>query len=97
MAIEAQPVDEFEDEIGLARRGNAGVQQTGDVRLRQPGGQPIAVDDPGRLEAIGQFGETAFEYKLDGARIQVHKVGDDVRMRGELVQAPPRLDDTVGA
>ena len=26
------------------------------------------------------FGEAAFEFKLDGARIQVHKSGDDVRV-----------------
>lgn len=31
-------------------------------------------------EALGQFGEAALEYKLDGARIQVHKAGDEVRV-----------------
>jgi DNA ligase-1 len=29
--------------------------------------------------ALGDLGEASFEYKLDGARIQVHKVGDEVR------------------
>ena len=31
-------------------------------------------------EALASFGEAAFEVKLDGARIQVHKSGDDVRV-----------------
>ncbi len=31
-------------------------------------------------EALGAFGEAAFELKLDGARIQVHKCGSDVRV-----------------
>jgi ATP-dependent DNA ligase I len=37
-----------------------------------------AADDV--LDALTQLGEAAFEYKLDGARIQVHKAGDDVRV-----------------
>jgi DNA ligase-1 len=36
-----------------------------------------ASDVSGALEALG---EASFEYKLDGARIQVHKVGDEVRV-----------------
>src|SRR3989449_5633942 len=35
-----------------------------------------AADDV--LDALTQLGEAAFEYKLDGARIQVHKRGDEV-------------------
>src|SRR5256886_15126530 len=31
-------------------------------------------------EALTELGEAALEYKLDGARIQVHKAGDDVRV-----------------
>lgn len=30
--------------------------------------------------ALAQLGEAALDYKLDGARIQVHKAGDDVRI-----------------
>ena len=37
-----------------------------------------AADDV--LDALTQLGEAAFEYKLDGARIQVHKRGDEVRV-----------------
>ena len=36
-----------------------------------------ATDVNGALEALG---EASFEYKLDGARIQVHKVGDEVKV-----------------
>jgi DNA ligase-1 len=31
-------------------------------------------------DAVAQLGEALVEYKLDGARIQVHKVGDEVRV-----------------
>ena len=30
--------------------------------------------------ALERLGEAAFEYKVDGARIQVHKAGDEVRV-----------------
>ena len=35
-------------------------------------------DDP--EEALERLGEAAFEYKLDGARLQVHRAGDEVRV-----------------
>jgi DNA ligase-1 len=38
--------------------------------------QPAA----GLEDALGRLGEAALEYKLDGARIQVHRDGDDVRV-----------------
>ena len=31
-------------------------------------------------EVIERLGEASFEYKLDGARIQVHKAGNEVRV-----------------
>jgi len=37
-----------------------------------------AADDV--VDALTRLGEAAFEYKLDGARIQVHKAGDEVRV-----------------
>ena len=37
-----------------------------------------AADDV--ADALTQLGEAAFEFKLDGARIQVHKAGDEVRV-----------------
>jgi DNA ligase-1 len=51
-----------------------------DLRVFQPLQPMLAqtADDP--ADAIAQLGEAAFEYKLDGARIQVHRAGDDVRI-----------------
>ena len=50
------------------------------LRLFQPVRPMLAqpADDP--ADAIGRFGEAAFEHKLDGARVQVHKGGDEVRI-----------------
>ena len=52
-------------------------------------------------EALERLGEAAFELKLDGARVQVHKAGDDVRVfsrRGnELTHAVPELVESVQA
>jgi DNA ligase 1 len=42
--------------------------------------QPMLADSAEDVgEALSLLGEASFEYKLDGARIQVHKVDDDVR------------------
>jgi DNA ligase-1 len=43
--------------------------------------QPMLADSAGDVEgALAELGEASFEYKLDGARIQVHKVGDEVKV-----------------
>jgi DNA ligase 1 len=43
--------------------------------------QPMLADSAADVtDALGTLGEASFEYKLDGARIQVHKAGDDVRV-----------------
>src|SRR5438128_5315160 len=47
----------------------------------------------------GEKGEAAFEYKLDGARIQVHKAGDEVRVfsrqLNDVTQAVPDVVEAV--
>ena len=52
-------------------------------------------------DALARLGEAAFEYKLDGARIQVHKSGDDVRVYSrrlnEVTDAVPELIEVVRA
>jgi DNA ligase-1 len=40
----------------------------------------LAASAAGVEEAVTELGESLMEYKLDGARIQVHKVGDEVRV-----------------
>src|SRR5262249_6403448 len=36
-------------------------------------------------EALGELGEAALEWKLDGARVQIHKAGDEVRVYSRLL------------
>jgi DNA ligase 1 len=43
--------------------------------------QPMLADSAEDVgEALARLGEAALEYKLDGARVQVHKAGGDVRV-----------------
>src|SRR5436190_21031259 len=50
------------------------------IQLFQPV-QPMLADSADDVDAaLGELGEASLEYKLDGARIQVHKAGDDVRV-----------------
>jgi DNA ligase 1 len=60
-----------EGESGLARFS---------VELLRPV-QPMLADSADDVEdALGRVGDAAFEWKLDGARIQAHKAGDEVRV-----------------
>jgi len=50
-------------------------------------------------EALKEHGgKTAFEYKLDGARVQIHKLGDDVRIFSrrltDVTQSLPEIAET---
>ncbi len=50
------------------------------VRLMQPV-QPMLADSAEDVDAaLERLGEASLEYKLDGARIQAHKAGDEVRI-----------------
>src|SRR5207244_6280885 len=47
-------------------------------------------------ETLARLGEPAFEFKLDGARIQVHKGGDDIRIfTRQLQDVTERLPEVV--
>src|SRR5262249_16235489 len=49
-------------------------------RLFQPV-QPMLAESAADVnEALADLGEASLEYKLDGARIQVHKSGDEIRV-----------------
>jgi DNA ligase 1 len=50
------------------------------LRPFQPIQPMLAETASGVDEALATFGETSLEYKLDGARIQVHKIDDEVRV-----------------
>ena len=64
--------------------------------------QPMLASPAGSLEeAVADLGEAALEYKLDGARVQVHKEGDEVRVFSRLLNdvtvAVPELVESVRA
>jgi DNA ligase-1 len=50
------------------------------IQLFQPVHPMLAQPAPDVGTALDDMGEAALEYKLDGARIQVHKYGDEVRI-----------------
>jgi DNA ligase-1 len=50
------------------------------LRLLSPVAPMLASPAADAEEALERLGEAAFEYKLDGARLQVHRAGDDVRV-----------------
>jgi DNA ligase-1 len=58
-----------------------------------------SADDPD--DAIARLGRAALEWKLDGARIQVHKSGDEVRVfsrqRNDVTAAAPEIVEVVRA
>jgi DNA ligase-1 len=60
-------------------RGAAGLADFG-VRLFRPLQPMLAQSADDVADALARLGTAAFEYKLDGARIQVHRAGDEVRV-----------------
>jgi DNA ligase-1 len=60
-------------------QGAAGLQAFR-LELMQPLQPMLAQTADGTAAALDAFGEAAFEYKLDGARIQVHKLETEVRI-----------------
>ncbi len=50
------------------------------IQLLRPVAPMLATVSDGVGDALGRLGTAALEYKLDGARIQVHKAGDEVRI-----------------
>ena len=69
------------------------------IQVMQPV-QPMLADSADDVSAaLDASGPAAVEYKLDGARIQVHKRGDDVRVfsraLNDVTQAVPEVVDAV--
>ena len=69
------------------------------VRLFQPLKPMLAQTAEDSREALRQLGTAAFEYKLDGARIQAHKEGSDVRIftryLNDVTAAVPEIVEAV--
>ena len=71
------------------------------IRLFQPV-QPMLADSAETVEeALAELGAAGLEYKLDGARVQVHRAGDRVavytRNLNEVTEAVPEVVDVVRA
>lgn len=84
-----------------ARRGGAEALSSFGVRLFRPV-QPMlagSAEDP--EDALGRLGTAALDWKLDGARVQVHREGDEVRVYSrrlnEVTAAAPELVEAVRA
>jgi DNA ligase-1 len=71
------------------------------IRLGRPV-QPMLAQSAATIEdALEELGEVSLEYKLDGARVQVHKLDDEIRVYSrnlrEVTPALPEVIDIVRA
>lgn len=84
----------------LAESGEAALSQY-DIRLFQPVYPMLAQPIADTNSAIAALGDAALEYKLDGARIQVHKQGSEVRIYtralNDVTAAVPEVVEAVQA
>ena len=71
------------------------------IRLMQPVLPMLSQSAGGTDEALAELGTAAFEWKLDGARVQVHKAGSEVRCYtrnlNEVGGRVPEIVEAVGA
>jgi DNA ligase-1 len=83
-----------------AREGGEAALGAYKLQLFRPLAPMLAQTASDAADAIGQLGEAAFEWKLDGARIQVHRDGDEVRIYTRAlneVLAVPEIIEAVRA
>ncbi len=99
-AAEVRAAAMFAPSIGaLARaaieQGAAGLARFS-LQLLSPVAPMLANPAEDAEEALERLGEAAFEYKLDGARLQVHRARDEVRVfTRHLRDVTPRLPEVV--
>lgn len=71
------------------------------IQLFRPVQPMLAQTAENVSEALGGLGHAALEFKFDGARVQVHRSGDEVvvfsRRLNEVTQAVPEIVETVRA
>ncbi len=76
-------------DLGVVARAALGEGAAGlsrfTVRLLSPIRPMLARTAAGVQDALALLGTAAFEYKLDGARIQVHKSGTDIQVFSRLM------------
>jgi DNA ligase-1 len=84
----------------IAERGAAALDLY-DVQLFRPVQPMLAQTAEDVGQALSDLGEAALEYKVDGARIQAHKSGDEVRIYtralNEVTPAIPEIVEAVRA
>jgi len=84
-----------------ALAGGAAALDAFGLRVMRPVQPMLADAAPNVEEALSALGDLALEYKLDGARIQVHKAGDEVvvfsRALRPVTPAVPEVVDAVRA
>jgi DNA ligase-1 len=80
--------------------GRSGLAQF-HLEVFRPIGPMLAQTGDDVADAVDRLGEAAFEYKLDGARVQVHRQGDDVRIYSrtlrDVTPAAPEIVEAVRA
>jgi DNA ligase-1 len=68
------------------------------IQLMQPVLPMLSQSADDTAAALRVLGTAAFEWKIDGARVQVHKAGDEVRVyTRNLNDVTPRVPEIVGA
>ena len=84
----------------LLAQGAEGLAQFALV-LMQPIAPMLAQPASDIAESLAALGNAAFEWKMDGARVQVHKSGEEVRIftrtRKEVTASAPEIVDAVRA
>ncbi len=84
----------------LQEKGVAGLDDHA-IQVFRPVQPMLAETAEDAQGAIAELGEAALEYKFDGARIQVHKSGDEVRVfsrrLNEVTPAVPEVVESVRA
>ncbi len=83
-AAEVRAAGMFAPGIGVLARaaieeGSAGLERFS-LQLLSPVAPMLANPAEDAAEALERLGEAAFEYKVDGVRMQVHRAGDEVRV-----------------
>ncbi len=72
-----------------------------DVQLFRPVQPMLAQTSEDPAAALADLGQAAFEYKFDGARVQVHRSGDEVRIfsraLNEVTDAVPEIVEAARA
>ena len=83
--------------VAALSEGSAGLARFA-VQLFRPVQPMLAGSAESEADALAELGEAAVEWKLDGARVQIHKSGDEVRVYSRrLNDVTPAVPEIVEA